>query len=138
MRLPAGIDVIAMTLVADRATLLTVSENGFGKRTAVADYPRQKRGGQGVFTMKASGRNGLVVATRQVVDDDQVMLVTDSGRLVRIRMSGVSVIGRNTQGVKLIGCNPKEHVVEAVRVVDHTADNVEQADSDAESMNDAV
>jgi len=136
MRMPASATVIAMTLVADRATLLTVSENGFGKRTAVADYPRHKRGGQGVFTMKASGRNGLVVATRQVVDDDQVMLVTDSGRLVRIRMSGVSVIGRNTQGVTLIGCNPKEHVVDAVRVVDHTAENVEQADPDAESLND--
>jgi len=137
MRMPAGATVIAMTLVADRATLLTVSENGFGKRTAVEDYPRQKRGGQGVFTMKASGRNGLVVATRQVVDDDQVMLVTDSGRLVRIRMSGVSVIGRNTQGVTLIGCNPKEHVVDAVRVVDHAAENVEQADDD-EPLNDTV
>ncbi len=118
MRLPEGDHVISMTLVADRATLLAVSENGYGKRTPVSEYPTQHRGGKGVFTLKTGGRNGAMVAALQVVDEDQVMLMTNTGRLVRIRMDGVSVIGRNTQGVKLIECGPDERVVGAVRVAE--------------------
>ncbi|HXH71570.1 MAG TPA: DNA gyrase subunit A [Mariprofundaceae bacterium] len=118
MRMPKGDKVISMTLVTDRATLLAVSQNGFGKRTSVAEYGVQKRGGQGVFTLKTGGRNGAMVSALLVIDDDQVMMVTDTGRLVRIRMDGVSVIGRNTQGVKLIDCKPGERVIGAVRVAE--------------------
>ncbi|RMH59245.1 MAG: DNA gyrase subunit A [Zetaproteobacteria bacterium] len=118
MRLPAGDQVISMTLVADRATLLAVSENGYGKRTAISEYHVQRRGGQGVFTLKTGGRNGAMVAALQVLDDDEVMMMTDTGRLVRIRMNGVSVIGRNTQGVKLIDCGQDERVIGAVRVAE--------------------
>jgi len=118
MRLPAGDQVISMTLVADRASLLAVSENGYGKRTAIGEYPVQRRGGQGVFTLKTGGRNGAMVAALQVLDDDEVMMMTDTGRLVRIRMDGVSVIGRNTQGVKLIDCGADERVIGAVRVAE--------------------
>ncbi len=124
MRLPEGDHVIAMTLVADGASLLSVSENGFGKRTPMSEYPRQKRGGKGVFTLKTGGRNGAMVAALQVTDEDQVMLMTDTGRLVRIRMDGVSLIGRNTQGVKLIECAPDEKVVGAVRVAERQTDEV--------------
>ncbi len=127
MRLPEGDQVISMTLVADRATLLAVSENGFGKRTSVEEYNVQRRGGQGVFTLKTGGRNGAMVAALQVVDEDQAMLVTNTGRLVRIRMDGVSVIGRNTQGVKLIECGPGERVVGAVRVVERQGEEGEEA-----------
>ena len=123
MRLPAGDQVIAMTLVAEGASLLSVSENGFGKRTPMSEYPRQKRAGQGVFTLKTGGRNGAMVAALQVTDDDQVMLMTDTGRLVRIRMDGVSLIGRNTQGVKLIECSPEEKVVGAVRVAERQGED---------------
>jgi DNA gyrase subunit A len=133
MRLPEGNAVIAMTVVADRATLLTVSRNGYGKRTAIEDYPRQKRGGQGVFTLKTTGRNGPVVAALQVVEEDQVMLVTDRGRLVRIRMDKVSVIGRNTQGVKLIDCGPGERVVDAVRIVERSVVGEDPTDSETGS-----
>ncbi|RMG91000.1 MAG: DNA gyrase subunit A [Zetaproteobacteria bacterium] len=125
MKLPEGDQVISMTLVADRATLLAVSENGYGKRTLVEEYNVQKRGGQGVFTLKTGGRNGAMVAALQVVDEDQAMLVTNTGRLVRIRMDGVSVIGRNTQGVKLIECGPGERVVGAVRVVERQSEEGE-------------
>jgi len=132
MRLPQGDHVIAMTLVADGASLLSVSENGFGKRTPMSEYPRQKRGGKGVFTLKTGGRNGAMVAALQVTDEDQVMLMTDTGRLVRIRMDGVSLIGRNTQGVKLIECAPDEKVIGAVRVAERQADeDAEDAGSDA-------
>jgi len=130
MRMPGDCKVISMTLVSDRASLLAVSENGFGKRTSVAEYNTQKRGGQGVFTLKTGGRNGAMIGALLVTDDDQVMMMTDTGRLVRIRMNGVSVIGRNTQGVKLIGCNKGERVIGAVRVA-------EQEDNDADEGEDS-
>ena len=125
MRMPGGDDVISMTLAAERASVLAVSENGFGKRTAVEEYTCQKRGGQGVFTLKTGGRNGRMVAAVQVIDDDQVMMMTDTGRLVRIRMNGVSVIGRNTQGVKLIDCKEEERVIGAVFVAEKQEDDIE-------------
>ncbi len=131
MRLPAGDHVISMTLVADRATLLAVSENGFGKRTPVSEYHTQKRGGQGVFTLKTGGRNGAMVAALQVVDEDQVMLMTDTGRLVRIRMDGVSVIGRNTQGVKLIEVGENERVIGAVRVAERAEEGAAAGEGEA-------
>ncbi len=123
MRMPKGDTVIGMSLVVDRACLLAVSENGYGKRTAVEEYNSQKRGGQGVFTLKTGGRNGAMVAAVQVVEDDQVMMMTDTGRLVRIRMGGISVIGRNTQGVILIDCTEKERVIGAARVVEKQDDD---------------
>ncbi|MDX8407285.1 MAG: DNA gyrase subunit A, partial [Mariprofundaceae bacterium] len=122
LRMPGGCKVISMTLVSDRASLLAVSENGFGKRTSVSEYHTQKRGGQGVFTLKTGGRNGDMIGALLVLDEDQVMMMTDTGRLVRIRMNGVSVIGRNTQGVKLIDCNANERVIGAVRVVERQDD----------------
>jgi len=131
MRMPGGCKVISMTLVSDRATLLAVSQNGFGKRTSVSEYNVQKRGGQGVFTLKTGGRNGDMVAALLVLDDDQVMMMTDTGRLVRIRLNGVSVIGRNTQGVKLIGCKEGERVIGAVRVADRPEDDEIEEGEDA-------
>jgi len=128
MRMPKGTTVIAMALVVERASLLAVSENGFGKRTAMEEYSSQKRGGQGVFTLKTGGRNGDMVAALQVTDEDQVMMMTDSGRLVRIRLNGVSVIGRNTQGVKLIDCSADEKVIGAVRVVEQQSEELEEAE----------
>jgi len=126
MRMPAEDKVISLALAAERATLLSVSENGFGKRSPAEDYPHQGRGGQGVFTLKTGGRNGAMVTALLVVDEDQVMLMTDSGRLVRIRMNGVSVIGRNTQGVKLIDCSDEERVIGVVRVAERTDDEDEE------------
>ena len=128
MRIPAEDQVISMTLVAEKASLLVVSEHGYGKRTEVSEYNRQKRGGQGVFTLKTGERNGSVVATIQVLDDDQVMMITDNGRLMRMGMRDVSIIGRNTQGVTLIKCSQEERVIGAVRVVekqDATGDEVD-------------
>ncbi len=130
MRMPGGDTVIAMTLVVEGASLLAVSENGFGKRTSVNEYSRQKRGGRGVFTLKTGGRNGAMIGALQVLDDDQIMMMTDTGRLVRIRMNGVSIIGRNTQGVKLINCSADEKVIGAVRVAEHQPDE-DEADEPA-------
>ena len=138
MRMPGDCKVISMTLVSDQASLLAVSENGFGKRTSVAEYNTQKRGGQGVFTLKTGGRNGEMIGALLVTDEDQVMMMTDTGRLVRIRMNGVSVIGRNTQGVKLIGCNKGERVIGAVRVVEKQEDDDIEDESIDATIIDAV
>jgi DNA gyrase subunit A len=83
-----------------------------------------------VFTLKTGGRNGAMIGALLVLDEDQVMMMTDTGRLVRIRMDGVSVIGRNTQGVTLIGCNKGERVIGAVRVVDKQDDDVSEEGSE--------
>ncbi|MDX8392201.1 MAG: DNA gyrase subunit A [Mariprofundaceae bacterium] len=138
MRMAKDHTVIAMNLVVERASFLAVSENGFGKRTAVEEYSRQKRGGQGVFTLKTGCRNGAMIGALQVGEDDQVMMMTDTGRLVRIRLNGVSVIGRNTQGVKLINCSDKERVIGAVRVAERAIEDVEdEMDGEAIDVADA-
>ncbi|MDQ6986992.1 MAG: DNA gyrase subunit A [Mariprofundaceae bacterium] len=134
MRMAKNHTVIAMNLVVERASFLAVSENGYGKRTAVEEYSRQKRGGQGVLTLKTAGRNGAMIGALQVGDDDQVMMMTDTGRLVRIKLDKVSVIGRNTQGVKLIDCSKKERVIGAVRVAEHASDEVEEEDMAGEAV----
>lgn len=91
-------------------TILTVTENGFGKRTPASDYRIQSRGGMGLITIKTTQRNGSVVGALKVSDDDQVMLITDTGRIIRTWIKQISVIGRNTQGVKLIDVEPEERV----------------------------
>jgi DNA gyrase subunit A len=93
-----------------------VTENGFGKRTSIDEYPLHKRGGKGVITIKTSERNGQVVAIILVEENDDVMLMTNSGKLIRIRVKGVSVISRNTQGVTLIDTDENEKVVDAARL----------------------
>ncbi|MCF6208661.1 MAG: DNA gyrase subunit A, partial [Ghiorsea sp.] len=134
IRMSKGNRVISMSVVAEKATFLAISENGYGKRTSVSEYNTQKRGGQGVFTLKTGGRNGDMVAALQVIDDDQVMMMTDTGRLMRMKMNGISVIGRNTQGVTLIKCDKKERVIGAVRVVEKQDDeDIEAALFDADT-----
>ena len=128
MRMAKGEHVIGMTIAAERTTLLAVSQNGFGKRTAIDEYPRQKRGGQGVFTLKTGGRNGEMVGALQVIDDDQAMMITNTGRLVRMRVDGISVIGRNTQGVKLINCGANEWVTGVVRVIEKQDEDLDELD----------
>ena len=110
--------LIAMEVPAEGATLLCVSENGYGKRTEIADYPLRKRGGMGVITMQTSERNGDVASVRQVSDDDDLMLITDQGTIIRIRVDQISIIGRNTQGVKLIGLKGGQRVTGIARVVE--------------------
>ena len=104
-------EVVGMAVLKGDVSILTVTENGFGKRTAIADYRVQSRGGKGIFAIKTSERNGKVVGVLQVEDQDQVMLVTNSGQVIRMPMDSLRVIGRNTQGVRLINLNEGERVV---------------------------
>jgi len=116
MRLDKGDCIVGMAVLSHGQTLFTLTENGYGKRTSVDEYPIQKRGGKGVITIKTSERNGKVVALLLVEEDDNVMLMTDAGKLIRIPVNGVSVISRNTQGVKLIDIEEGEVVVGAARI----------------------
>jgi DNA gyrase subunit A len=100
--LEEGDEVVGADVVEPGTTILTVTENGYGKRTEEAEYRVQGRGGKGIIDIKTTERNGTVVGLAQVKDRDEVMLVTNGGMLIRIKVHGISVIGRNTQGVRLI------------------------------------
>ena len=104
--------VVGVAVLKSDDSILTVTERGYGKRTAVAEYRLQARGGKGVFTIKTSERNGYVVGVLPVVDEDQVMLVANSGKVIRMPMDTVRLIGRNTQGVRLINLEEDELVVD--------------------------
>ncbi|MHB8808776.1 MAG: DNA gyrase subunit A [Desulfobulbaceae bacterium] len=93
-------------------SVLTVTENGYGKRTAVESYPTRNRGGKGVFTIKASERNGRVIGALLVENEDEIMLITSGGKIIRMRVDSMRIIGRNTQGVRLINLEPGEKVVD--------------------------
>ncbi|WP_310599707.1 DNA gyrase subunit A [Desulfobulbus sp.] len=107
-----GDEVVGVAVLQNGDSILTVTENGYGKRTAVAEYPLQSRGGKGVFTIKTSERNGMVVGVLVVDDEDQVMLIANSGQIIRMPMDTVRIIGRNTQGVRLINLAEDELVVD--------------------------
>ena len=103
--------VVSLIIPCDDGEILTVTENGYGKRTAQAEYPIKSRATQGVISIKVSERNGKVIGAIQVSTDDQIMMITDAGTLVRTRVSEVSIVGRNTQGVTLIRTGEEEKVV---------------------------
>ncbi|MBI2338923.1 MAG: DNA gyrase subunit A [Deltaproteobacteria bacterium] len=117
--------VVGMSLVNVGATILTVSEKGYGKRTDTGEYRIQGRGGSGIITMKTSEKTGLVIATLQVLESDDAMLITDLGKIIRIHVRQISTMGRNTQGVRLIQCEPGEKVVSAATLVEKEEENGE-------------
>ena len=115
IRLPAGHEVIALAVVGD-GMILSATENGFGKRTAIEDFPVQGRGGQGVIAIQTTERNGRTVGAIQVADEDEVMLISSGGTLVRTPVSDISIIGRNTQGVTLIRVEEGQRLVGLARI----------------------
>ncbi len=116
IRVTGGHEVIALLIIQD-GDILTATENGFGKRTAVPDFPLQGRGGQGVIAIQTSNRNGRMVGAIQVGDDDEAMLISSSGTLVRIPVAEISVQSRNTQGVRLIRLAAGDRLVGLDRIV---------------------
>jgi DNA gyrase subunit A len=111
IKLGEGQSVISLVVAREGGTILTATEFGYGKRTAMEEYRITGRGGSGVISIQVSERNGKVVRAVYVNEQDEIMLITDQGTLVRIKVSEVSIIGRNTQGVRLINVSPGEHVV---------------------------
>jgi DNA gyrase subunit A len=122
MRLEAQDLIVGMEAVRYGQTLFTVTENGYGKRTSIDEYPVHKRGGKGVITIKTNQRNGMVVGVLEVRDEQDVMLVTDRGKIIRMPVNNISVISRNTQGVKLIGMETGERVVSAACLAEAEAE----------------
>jgi len=119
IRMEPGDEVVGMeALTEEGATILTVTENGYGKRTRTEEYRRQARGGKGILTIKTTERNGPVVYAYQVSDQDELMIITEHGKIIRIRVADISIIGRNTQGVKLIGLGEGETVVGVARLME--------------------
>lgn len=129
--------VIGMVVADDSADLLTVSELGYGKRTGIADYRLTKRGGKGVINIKTTERNGGVVAIKAVTVADEVMIISQEGILIRLPMSGVSAIGRNTQGVRLINLGEGDRVIDVARIDEEEAEVAEEV-SENGSGNGAV
>jgi len=124
--------LIGMEVMRHGQTLFAVTENGFGKRTAIDEYPIHRRGGKGVITIKTSQRNGMVVAISLVQEDEDLMLITNRGKIIRMPVSSISVISRNTQGVKLMGMEKDEKVVGAANVPQE--ESVEEDFNDLETM----
>ncbi|MGH7844554.1 MAG: DNA gyrase C-terminal beta-propeller domain-containing protein, partial [Candidatus Binatia bacterium] len=118
MRLDEGDAVVSMEILSLGATILAVAENGFGKRTEMGEYRLTSRGGKGIITMKTTDKTGRVVGVQKVVEDDQLMLVTNKGKIIRLRVKDIRVIGRNTQGVHLIDLEEGERVVSLARLAE--------------------
>ena len=125
MSLTGGARVISL-MIASEGMVLTATENGYGKCTRTEEYRRQGRAGQGLISIRTSGRNGAVIGAELVEGNDEIMLITDGGKLVRTRVNEVSVLGRNTQGVKLISLADGERLVGLERI----ADDQEEIDED--------
>lgn len=126
--LDEGDAVVSLEILNKESTLLTVSSGGYGKRSEIDEYRVQSRGGKGVITMRTNEKTGEVISVRQVTDDDHLMLITDSGRIIRLRMSELRVIGRNTQGVRLFNVGPGERVA-SLALLAEKEDEIEAEES---------
>lgn len=115
IKLPVGDEVIALSIMRD-GLILTATENGYGKRTPIDDFPVQGRGGQGVIAIQTTDRNGKTVGALQVGADDEVMLISSNGTLVRTGVDDISIMGRNTQGVRLIRVGKDQRLVGLARI----------------------
>ncbi len=136
IRLGKDQSVISLVVAHPGGTILTATEFGYGKRTDVDEYRVTGRGGQGVISIQVSERNGKVVRALQVTDGDEAMLITDQGTLVRFKVEELSIIGRNTQGVRLINVTAGEHVVGMQRIEEIQNDGTELTDVDDASPHD--
>lgn len=120
--------VVAMVIIKREGTLLAISENGYGKRTEISDYNVTKRGSKGVITLKTTKRNGSLISLLEVVDNDDLMIVTKNGMIIRQAVDKVSVIGRNTQGVKLISIKDDDQVYDLARIFSEEVDDGDTED----------
>ena len=117
MDLEKGDEVVSMEVITNEGTLLTATQNGYGKRTDTNEYRKQSRGGKGIMTINVTDKNGPAVGLSMVQDDDDVMLITDQGQLIRMHAKDISVIGRATQGVRLISLAQGEKLVSLAKIV---------------------
>ncbi|MBK7594573.1 MAG: DNA gyrase subunit A [Gemmatimonadetes bacterium] len=120
--------VIGMVVVRERAELLVVSEKGIGKRSLIGDYRVQKRGGKGIITMQQTPKTGRLIALKDVLPEDELMMITKGGIIIRCPVQGIRVSGRNTQGVKLMNLDTDDRIVDVARVQKEDEDDAEGAE----------
>lgn len=130
MRLPEEHAVISMVVPETGGLLLTVCENGYGKRTQVDEFPTKGRGGKGMIAIQASDRNGPLVGATQLFEGDEIMLISDQGTMVRTRGDEVSIVGRNTQGVRIIRLKENENLVSLARIAEPEQDEEQEQEED--------
>ncbi|MEH6544686.1 MAG: DNA gyrase subunit A [Porticoccaceae bacterium] len=130
IRMPESETMISLIIPAEERSILTVSTNGYGKRTDLDDFPVHKRGGQGVIAMQTSDRNGALVGAVQVAANDEIMLISDQGTLVRTRVEEISVLSRNTQGVRVIKVRDAENLVGVVAIRESAEDLIERTEGE--------
>ncbi len=136
IKLEGSQKVVSLIVPKSDGAILTITQNGYGKRTELAEYPAKSRATKGVVSIKVSERNGPVVGAVQVEEQDEIMLITDNGTLVRTRVSEVSIIGRNTQGVRIIRTAEDEHVV-ALQRIDEVEDEITEENLAEASVDEA-
>jgi len=136
IRLGEGQKVISL-IVAEEGYVLTATENGYGKRTPIDGYPIYGRGGQGVIAIQSSERNGAVVGAVLVTEEEEIMLITDGGTLVRTRVSEVSSMGRNTQGVRLINLTKDEKLIGLERIAESDEEEPVEGEGEDETGDEA-
>src|SRR5205823_14780443 len=122
--------VIDMVVVRRKSTLLTVTEKGMGKRSELDEYRVQHRGGRGIITLKRAEKTGDVVALKEVLPDDELMMITKKGIMIRVPVEGIRISGRNTQGVKVMNLVAGDLVVDVARVVKEDEDEAVEEDDD--------
>jgi DNA gyrase subunit A len=132
MKLETNDKVVSMEILSLGADILTVAEGGFGKRTEMDEYRLQSRGGKGVITMKTTEKTGRVIGVQLVGADDQLMLITNTGKIIRLRINDIRVIGRNTQGVRLIDLEEGERVVSLARLAEKEEEDEAEEGKDGE------
>jgi len=138
IRLEDDDHVVGMSVADDNATLLVVTEKGFGKRTDMSEYRRQSRGGKGIIAIKTSLRNGPVVGIKSVTDKDELIIMTTAGMIIRLPISGVRTIGRNTQGVRLIALQDDDLVSDIARVAVSEEEANEKKNKESLDSNDLL
>ncbi len=134
IKLAAEHNVISMIIPGENGKLLTVSERGYGKRTEVSEFPTKGRGGQGVIGMQCSERNGELVGAVQVFDGDEIMMISNQGTMVRTRTDEISILSRNTQGVRLIKAAEDEKIVGVERIEEPDEEVLEALDADNDTQ----
>jgi DNA gyrase subunit A len=138
IELEKGDEVIGMVVLRREASLLVVSEKGYGKRSELSDYRVQKRGGKGIITLKKTEKTGSIVALKEVIPDDELMMITRHGVIIRLPVDGIRVIGRNTQGVKVMNLDTGDTVVDVARVVKEDEGGAEEVSGGDEATPTAV
>jgi DNA gyrase subunit A len=126
IRMEKGDEVIGMEVLRPNSTILTVCENGFGKRTDAEDYRLIHRGGKGVINIKVTQRNGEVISIKEVIDDDELIMLTQQGMSIRCHVKDIRVISRNTQGVKLINLQENDKIVAVARIEEKEEEGLEE------------